>query len=284
MGLLSKAAFREPEEKPAGSGLLQKALAKETAPDAMGQALRDRILRLARTKSSPYTALSLLKAYAAFQAGLCVSLKEGVYRDYASVGLGIVKAAIPHKVLPGGKGFFKAGSAADLSLGSLKGDLIFWGFPLDRAKPCGTMLLLGGDDSFNPASLESIVYDVREQLSLEETGEKTKAEPEPDYSGAGENIKEELIKFHGQNAQFQGIILDPPADPVGDFSAGIAESIASFGAALPLPSRRCLALFPKGIDRDLAAHRLAKELRTACVFSFEADTPDSAFELTQPYW
>jgi hypothetical protein len=297
MGLLSKAAFREePEEKPKGGGLLQKALAKETAPDAMGQALRDRILRLAKTKSSPYTALSLLKAYASFQAGLCVSLKEGVYHDYASVGLGIAKLSIPQKVLEHGKkGVFKAGSGADLSLNSPKEDLVFWAFPLDKNEPCRTMLLLGGDDSFDPASLESIVYDTRKVFSLpgeDETAEpetepvpEPESEPETDLSaGAGEDIKEEFIKFHTKNARFQGIILDPPADQAGDFCSEIAESIVSFGAAFSLPSRRCLALFPQNIDRELAAHRLTREFQAACVFSFEADTPGRAFELTQPYW
>jgi hypothetical protein len=299
MGLLSKAAFREePEEKHRGSGLLRKALAKEAGPDAMGQALRDRILRLARTKSSPYTALSLLKAYAAFQAGLCVSLREGIYRDYASVGLGITKPAIPQALLEhGGGGFFKAGSAADLSLNFPRADLIFWAFPLDRHEPCETMLLLGGDDSFDPAPLESIVYDVRELLSLPGKGETAEPELTPVSEQAaavsadseqadvdpGQFIEEELIKFHTKNTPFQGIILDPPADRGENFSAEIAESIVSFGAAFSLPSRRCLALFPQSIDRELAAHRLTREFRAACIFSFEADTPGRALELTQPY-
>ncbi|MDR2020452.1 MAG: hypothetical protein LBQ14_06785 [Treponema sp.] len=326
--------------------MLQKALAKEAAPDVMGQALKDRILRLARTKSSPYTALSILKAYASFQAGLCVSLKEGVYHDYASVGLGITKSAIPQKALEHGeKGLFKAGSAADLSLNSPKGDLIFWAFPLDKREPCGAMLLLGGDGSFDPAVLEPIVYDVREVFSLpgkSETPEiemeaasrgepetapeleletvpggepesvpemepesapgkepetapevelestlegepKPETAPETGLSAAGQGIIEELAKFHTKNVLFQGIILDSP-DQGGDFCAEIAQSIVSFGTALSLPSRRCLALFPQNIDRELAAHRLAKEFQTACVFSFEADTPGRALELTQPYW
>jgi hypothetical protein len=299
MGLLSKAAFREePEEKPMGGGLLQKALAKEVAPDIMGQALRDRILRLAKTKSSPYTALSLLKAYVSFRAGLCVSLKEGAYRDYASVGLGIAKSSIPQEVLKHGKGgVFKAGSGADLSLNVPKGDLIFWAFPLDKYEPCRTMLLLGGDDSFDPAPLESIVYDTRKIFSLpgaDETAEleaESALKPEPERgqetdlsAGAGQDIKEELVKFHTKNARFQGIIMDPPADQTGDFCTEIAESIVSFGTAFSLPSRRCLALFPQNIDRELAAHRLTREFQTVCVFSFEADTPGRAFELTQPYW
>ncbi|MDR2186210.1 MAG: hypothetical protein LBO80_11195 [Treponema sp.] len=275
--------------------MLQKALAKEAVPDAMGQALRDRILRLGRTKSSPYTALSLLKAYASFQAGLCVSLKEGAYRDYASVGLGIAKSAIPQNVLGyGKKSFFKAGSAADLSLNSPKGDLAFWAFPLDRDDPCRTMLLLGGDNSFDPASLEPIVRDVRAALSPPgeniaaepETEPEAEAEPEtkPEPSAAGEGIKEELIKFHTRNPQFQGIILDPPADQAGDFRAEIAGSIVSFGTALSLPARRCLVLLPQNIDQELTAHRLTKDFRAACVFGFEADTPGRALELIQPYW
>ncbi|MDR1375141.1 MAG: hypothetical protein LBJ24_09240 [Treponema sp.] len=310
MGLLSKAApLEEPEERPKGGGLLQKALAKETVPGAMGQALRDRIFRLARTKSSPYTALSLLKAYASFQAGLCVSLKAGVYHDYASVGLGIAKSAISQDILAHRKeSFFKAGSAADLSLLSPKGDLVFWAFPLDKHEPCRAMLLLGGDDSFDPTSLAPIVHDVRELLSPPgesgaaepelkaepETGLEPETEPKPesesepepetDLFAAGRGIEEELVKFHTKNAQFQGIILDPPPNQAADFRAEIAESIAAFGTALALPARRCLALLPQNIDRELAAHRLTKEFHAACVFSFEADTPGRALELTRPYW
>jgi hypothetical protein len=300
MGLLSKAVANDTHnQEKKGPGLLSKALVKAEygSADEMGRALRDRLLRLSQNKSSPFTVLSLLKAYASFQAGLCLALKNGAYHDYASVGMGIAKTAIPQNRLNGEGSFFKAGSAEELSLPSLRADLLFWAFPLDDRVPPGRLLLLGGDpppsvkreDSppdpvlFDPESLAGLVHDIRAILvppREEEPPEPVilNAEPDDGPPESASEIKAALAEYHRKNPRFQGVILEPLED-----IRRASAMTASFGAVIPLPSGRGLALFPSSLDRELAAHRLSKDLPAASVFSFEADDPAGAFELIRPY-
>jgi hypothetical protein len=263
MGLLSKAVLRGIHE-----------------PDEMGKALRDRILRLSRKKTSPYTALSLLKAYGSFQIGICFFPRGEIYYNYASVGLGVEKITLPRKVIPEGEGFFQV-AFPESPFKSAGPGTAFWAFFLDKAK--SRLLLLGGDPgAFNPKSLEPIVRDVREILIPPESGAV------PAVTGGKEpDIKAVLAKYHRSNPSFQGIILEPPGnsgeDEKNSFAGDIAERVSSFGIVVPLPSRRNLILCPQSLDRELAAHRLSKDTRAVCALTFEADTPSGAFDLIQPY-
>jgi hypothetical protein len=57
----------------------------------------------------------------------------------------------------------------------------------------------------------------------------------------------------------------------------------SMGLIVVLPSKRALILFPPRLDRELIAHRLSTSLATEALVCFEADNPDKALELIQPY-
>jgi hypothetical protein len=269
MGLLSKAVLREIRE-----------------PDEMGKALRDRILRLSRKKTSPYTALSLLKAYSSFQIGICFFLEARGYCGYASVGLGIEKISLPREAIPEEKtGFFQV-DFPELPFKSISPGAVFWAFFLDRAKFPGYLLLLGGDaGSFDPKPLEPIIREVREILI---PPEEKPASPGTVPAGPGEpGVKTVLVKYHKGNPQFQGIILEVPGESGEEekknFLKDIAGRVSSFGIVLPLPSHRYLILCPQSLDRELAAHRLSKDTHALRVLTFETDTPDGAFGLIQPY-
>ncbi|GHU10830.1 hypothetical protein FACS1894151_10410 [Spirochaetia bacterium] len=114
-------------------GLLNKAA--KGSDDPMGKSLRERICALAPKKTSAYTALSLLKSYCAYDAGVCLSLQDGVYSSYASVGLGIGKMNLPKELIAfSGNGLTKALSPQDIALKSIKDDSIIWIYPLDGAE------------------------------------------------------------------------------------------------------------------------------------------------------
>ena len=94
MGLLSKAeGIKKPVE--IAMGIPDKDSAETQELDERGKALIGRILRIPPGPAVPYTALSLLKAYGSFQAGICFALENGSYINYTSVGLGIDKITIP---------------------------------------------------------------------------------------------------------------------------------------------------------------------------------------------
>jgi hypothetical protein len=165
MGLLSKAAHRD-----------------AAALDEMGLALRDRLLRLAQKKTSPYTALSLLKAYSPFQIGICISRNKNAYTSYAAVGVGLGKLTVSEKMInPKTKGFYRLGAAGQLKLPNLTDDAAVWLFPLDDKSPCGSALLIIGPSSkFIPESIETILRETRHIFAL--VAEKTAAPVQEDLS------------------------------------------------------------------------------------------------------
>ena len=140
-------------------GLLNKVVSSSTADlDEMGKALRDRLLRLARHDTSPYTALSLLKSYGSFQVGLCLSLKQDAYASYAVVGLGLGVGVIRiarEKIEPPIGGVQKTAlHPQDIQpkhIQPLDENLTIWAFPLTPPGPRQSILLMGveGGAKFN---------------------------------------------------------------------------------------------------------------------------------------
>jgi hypothetical protein len=263
-------------------GLLDKALSKkEGLLDEMGKAMRDRLLELSRKKASPYTALSLLKAYGSFQIGICLVLKKGAYESYTSVGLGVEKIIIPKTSLPGTeKEAYKIDSSKALSLKAIDPRLGLWVFPLDNQVPHRYLLLLAveEDSLFNPPAIAEILSGAREGFI-----------PEEDKAGnpQREALLQELRGYHRSNPSFQGIILEMP-DPAGEgekagFMDQVSAMVSSFAVPLTISARRSLVLFPKSMDRELLTHRLVNSLKVQVLYSFEADNPEGALELIQPY-
>jgi hypothetical protein len=269
-------------------GLLRKALSKEKGPlDEMGKAMRDRLLGLSQKKASPYTALSLLKAYGSFQMGICLTLKKNSYESYTSVGLGVEKVSVPQTALTGVEGgFYKVDPPDLLSIKSIGLNMTIWAFPLENQAPCRWVLLLaeGGGPLFNPQAIAGILSDVRDVFIPEEEKAQNQKNEEP---GKGGGLFNALTRYYKFCPSFQGAVFEPP-DTMGEdekdyFSRQISAMVSSFAAVAELPSRRSLILFPAAMDRELVMHRLTKSLKTKALFAFEADNPDSALELMQPY-
>jgi hypothetical protein len=280
-------------------GLLSRA-ASRTVPelDAMGKALRDRILRLPRKKTAPYTALSLLKAYASFQSGFCLALKKEVYSSYAGLGPETEKISVPKErflALFGGdfsKTSYLLGSPDFIPPELQEKSLVFWGFPLDEEAPWKGVLLLGAGaaSDFNPGGMERMLRDIRAVLLPPQgrEGEKVRAGvKEGDGSPFPPELEKELSRFYRTSPSSAGIVLEAsPNLPEAEgplFQERLLSMVSLIGTAVALAPRRSLVLLPAGMDRELIAHRIAKSLDAKSLLVFEAGSPGKALSAIHPF-
>jgi hypothetical protein len=214
-------------------------------------------------------------------------LKKKAYESYTSVGLGVEKFSIPQTALTGvERGFYKIAAPELLSVKSIGPHLTLWAFPLDNQAPCRWVLLLAeeGGPLFNPQAIARIVSDARDIFIL---GEEKTGEPKKKAPGKTDGLFDALTRYHKSYPSFQGTVLEPPdtigEDEKSDFLRQVSAMVSSFGTVAAFPSRRNLILFPKSMDRELVMHRLTNSLKAKALFAFEADNPDRALELIQPY-
>jgi len=278
MGLLSRAGNRSVSIVPLSN---ESALSSESEPlslDEMGKALLERLRRLPQQKSTALTLLTLLKAYGSFQAASCLSLKDGVYTAYASVGFGSENLVIPaEKIRPeehSGKKFFKLNSGIFAESGNpeMPGGVkncTYWAFPLDER----TLMLLSEDSSaFNPEPVSVILEEVAQKI--------IPVEEQPSQKKTETTLEEQISRYNKMYAAFNCIILEIPGadeDRV-TFLQKVTEVVGVTGTVLPLPSGRPLILLPGLMDGELIAHRLSKTLNTRPLLSFNAGSPESVLE------
>jgi hypothetical protein len=187
-------------------GLLSKAVSNEIPPasnelDNMGKALADRLLSL--SQPNPETAISLLKAYGSFRAGIGLSQKRDVYFSYALVGVGDAVILPVDQLIPvPGQGYYSANYHPQIS--SIPRDTKFWAFPLHEFGKQGLQgelpahILLVGEDRnyiFQPGQIQNL---------LELAG---RAFLPPETGGAGQELP--LSK---ETAESIEIILEPPGE------------------------------------------------------------------------
>jgi hypothetical protein len=285
MGLLSKA---DPSNRAAAND------SKVPELDEMGKALRDRIRRLPPKKSSPSTALSLMKAYASFQAGICISISGGVYYSYAAVGLGMEKVSIKKEMIyspqTASQDYFKLESGLS-SLGIPFRDV--WVFPLDKASPWYSALILFSDGSllFNPDIIVLILKGIQDIINPQIDRVIQRESSSGKAANNGEiPVTAFLDQFHHLNPSFSGILLDPPqglnspeTKPAEDFSQKLSRMVSLFGAVFSFPDKKSLVLIPANIDRDLIAHQLKASLKTEVEIAFNADSREEALKRLGPY-
>jgi hypothetical protein len=278
-------------------GLLIKAVGK-TAPelDEMGKALLDRIRRLPPKKTTPYTALSLLKAYGSFQTGLCLVLRKGNYTSYATVGLGVEKISIPWEKLyspeNAGKPFIKLSGTIDIGKKLTGEGFCYWAFPLDAESPWAALILLGDNNNplFSPESLRQIIQGALEIFSPQIDKiliRNTQAPESLCLANISDPLEAAIAQYNKINSRFNGIVLDLPAgmaeDQAEDFNKAVYNMTALLGITITLPSRRSLILLPDPLDKELIAHRLSRSLNTKAPMVFKAESPGEALDLIRSY-
>ena len=275
MGLLSRA----------GSRIIGKTAPHETL-DEMGKALREKLGRLPQQKTTPHTALSLLKAYEAFQIGFCLSLKDRIYYSYTSVGLGIEKISIPQEVLwseaRAHSKYFKLDSRKSLGTKTTEKKLVYWVFPLDSSaytakEPWKTIMVLGTPESsrFNPEPVSIIIDEVADKMVM--PLHQTVAEQHRDETlhEKAHIVEKKITLFHRIHLDFNCVVLENPTGQAA-FCQKVSAMVDKTGTVIPLSRNRPLILFPIMLDRELIAHRLSKTLSTRILLSFEANNPENA--------
>ncbi|MDR2304253.1 MAG: hypothetical protein LBE10_06670 [Treponema sp.] len=274
-------------------GLLSKAATKSSYPgtiDNMGEALKNRILRIPRSNSTADTALSLLKAYGPFQAGFCFMLFAGEYVCYASSGAGKGKLRFPLQRIPENTGHYRR-LEGNLN-GSVPEGARVWFFPLDRKNPCQNLFLCIEEGGLNPESLMLLLKELGEVLTprqkaslrkksgLLERGMKKRSPISGEEESGG---LETIIRrsMEGENG-VGGIILKDRKD-TKDFPAAVSRAVSSLGNVFPLPDSTCLILVPATMDQELLAHRLSKSLDAKIALRFEADSADKVLEILKSF-
>ena len=281
MGLLSRtdgAAVSNADDSTVSNQVLEDVVPAEPVLKDLGIALRERIKRLPQKKTTPYTALSLLKAYGSFQAGICLTLQNGIYSSYASVGMGIEKTAIPQEIIWSGEKardkFFKLDSPENLKIKQAEKDSVYWVFPLDQGEPWGTVMILRASEAFDPEPLSVILEDVVDKVLMP-------ASVEPD------SLEGKIVQYHRNYPKFHCILLENPIPPGEEekenYHELVSKMINTSGTVIPTPSGHPLVLLPPTMDRELIVHMLSKTLNTRPLLSFEANSPETTISKINSY-
>ncbi|GMO28237.1 MAG: hypothetical protein Ta2B_08890 [Termitinemataceae bacterium] len=101
------------------------------------------------------------------------------------------------------------------------------------------------------------------------------------------SVKQKLDSYLSKHKSLQGFILDIPQNlnvqGKNSFYKIVSAQVATFGAAMRLPSRRTLVLLPDGFDCALVAHRICKNIDTSAMLFFEAGNSDTIINLIKKY-
>jgi hypothetical protein len=88
-----------------------------------------------------------------------------------------------------------------------------------------------------------------------------------------------IADFSRKNPLFHCIVLQ------GVAVQNIADMLDSYGAkCMALPAKKCLALLPGALDRELFAHRLSRSSGSLVLFQSSAHSPSPAIEILSPYF
>ncbi|MDR1324524.1 MAG: hypothetical protein LBK00_00625 [Treponema sp.] len=105
---------------------------------------------------------------------------------------------------------------------------------------------------------------------------------------ARNRIKDSIAGYHANHTVFQAIVFELPLCSVAayDTRKRLASMVSPLGIVIPLNSAhvaRDLVIFSNEIDRELVIHQLAKSLGVMSPRSFEANSPEYALTLIEPF-
>jgi hypothetical protein len=96
-------------------------------------------------------------------------------------------------------------------------------------------------------------------------------------------VMEKLYAGFAKFGVFQGVIIEALKYSAGEFAGRLSFMVSGFGAAQGLTPGRALVLFGSGQDGELIGRHLAKTVPGNNIFSFQAKTPQEAFDIIKPY-
>ena len=254
-------------------GLLSKAAALR--PTAEDEAIEDafilRMHRLPATDSTPFTALSLLKAFQPFSAGLCLTLREDLYECIAAVGVESAPASISRDVLfqPSESGPHRIGVAGDFHIASASPEAAAWVFPVSLTEQPHTTALILVEEAGKPLAADALA---RVIVACADHFKGKADRPAP----AADNLKDFLSTALNDVSALHLIVIERQG--VEDLARRASAAVATFGSAIELSAGRALIAVPTGHDRELLAHRLARSLSAVATAGTEVSSLNDAQE------
>lgn len=275
MGLYERVARIGPGIAPRTKrGLLSRAAALRL-PSGADEAFEDafilRMQRLPATDSTPFTALSLLKAFQPFSAGLCLSLKDGAYECTAAVGVESAPSSISAEVLfpQSDNGPRRIGAAGDFGIASASSETAAWVFPAPQAKSLQRTALILVEEAGKPLAVDALAR------VIAACADRFSA-PVGRSAPSATTLKDFLVSALHDASGLQLIVLQK--DGVEDLAKQASAAVSALGSAIALGAGRALIAVPTGHDRELLAHRLAKSLSAIATAGTEVSSLDDAQE------
>ncbi len=277
MGLYERVSRLELGSSPQPKrGLLSRAAALHL-PAGTDAAFEDafivRMQRLNAADSTPFTALSLLKAFQPFSAGLCLALRGGAYECVAAVGVESAPSSIPAELLfpPSVDGAHRIGLAGDFGIASASSETAAWAFPVPQSDAPRHAALILVEEAGKPLAVDSlsrVLAACADRFSPPAAQEPTPAA-----------LKDFLASALHEAPGLHLIVLQ--REGAEDLARQASAALATLGSAIELPHGRALIAVPTGHDRELLAHRLAKSLQAVATAGTEVSSLDDAQEFLE---
>jgi hypothetical protein len=285
-GLLKKAADSKGKaaEAPRGESSVEIDSSKKSVIDFMAITLIERINRLSPSPSRTFTALSLLKTYASFAAGLCVTPRGDVYESYASIGLEDPKVSIPAAILRQAlqsqdpSEVKSIGTPKTLGILYRSDEVPVWAIPL-TSDPFHSPLLLILENPRTPFETENVLSIVQSCAPVffetPPTGEDVK-------SRTTESDREIRIFLEKAFGQFQKddkgiLILVFNADEPGDSSLStLSDRMENTALVFTTPKHRLLVACSALQDPLLLGTHVSKITKLKPLGSFRAPSVEAA--------
>ncbi|MDR1904580.1 MAG: hypothetical protein LBQ88_20135 [Treponema sp.] len=287
-------------------GLLSKAVARNPNEAAWKQdAFWERLQRITPSRSAPYTALSLFKAYNICNVAICLALEDERYVSYATVGLRMRQISIPRTEIQrnsgaGGTPYHPFKIETSPALKQLGQNAVFWAFPLDCGTPNRYLLLVREEEQteIDAHAIELVLNhtrgifiipkgSVQDEPAVSESLVEELRGGNRDISGQGEAVEKGIDQFQETYPAFYGIVIEAPSgldsQAKDKFKDEVAGMVNLFGTALSLSAYMVLVLLPAAKDGELIAHRLSNSFNTKILLIFNTDNSSEAFELVRPY-
>ncbi|MCL2094314.1 MAG: hypothetical protein FWH12_09015 [Treponema sp.] len=257
--------------------------------DDIGEALKERINGLQVSENTPYTVLSLIKTYCAFQWAVCLSLRESHYLAYASIGLDTDNIKIPLDLIWKNnledEVFFSLDHIRDRIVISNVKEQGIWGFPIlsrERKKNSpwdGILVMSVSDPSFQAAVIPALLGGASDKILYQ--GSKNNAHTNRTLQGM-------LQHYMEHHPVFNCILFENPVLVEGQYPESMYDNIAAMigeaGVVIPMPDERPLVLLPIKIDRELLLHRISKSLHAEPLISFESNNISTALSRINSFY
>ncbi|GAB1481332.1 hypothetical protein MASR2M78_01470 [Treponema sp.] len=276
LGASANAGVRSMPQEMAGKGLLLRAakLEGKAAGEDFKVACIERVMHLPLQASVQYTALSLIKAYYPFSAGILLKLGGAFYESHSSIGLETSSHRFPVELIQKEslEKPLRLGKAASVGIDAGQAEEVAWSFPLDDEKPSTSVLILvlAPEPSYKLDTLFHVITACRSRLIIGGSSSKERGTIKTFLSSLAMPCLLLILERQGV----------APA-PISSFEEEAKKASGELASVYPLQANRMLVSIKQEHDSELIAHRLSKTLSSSIIVKSLVQNVDSAYDLVQ---